>query len=199
MTYNIDCDVFEAYPELLHYEEFAFTFDEGEFEFDLQRAFIYVCLAYDPESTYFKIADVLERKRKAFKHCGLPKRMEEEVVTNRNSRVNKMVRRFFILLNRDDIEVYLSAKEAIHTLLEEARRPVTEDLQDDKRMNALKSKKMCVQDSMDLLSVVNKLELQLNSRKVDIDEVMKVDSKSKVDEWSGRDFVERMASKNAKK
>jgi hypothetical protein len=198
MKYDIDCDIFDKYPELLVYEEFSFEFDEEEFVFDKDRAFVYVALVYDPESRFAKVDDVLDRKRKAFAQSGLPKRMEEEVVTNRNVRINRMVKRFYILLNRSDMEVYQSAREAIHTLLEEARRPVTEDLQDDKRMNALKAKKMCVVDSMELLGIVQKLEVSFSTQKVDIEEVMKKQDKAKVDEWSGSDFVERMVLGNKK-
>jgi hypothetical protein len=191
MKYKIDCDVFATYPELLEYEEFGFEFSAEEKAFDKQRAFVYVALAYDPESKLFKIEDQQERRERAYKQSGLPAMMRGEVIGNKNSRINAMVRRYFVLLNRPEIELYLSGQEAIHTLLEEVRRPITEDLQDDKRTTALKSKRMCFEDAMTIMGKVKDLAMQLESKRVDLNELRAKKVEEKIDDWADKSYVER--------
>lgn len=196
MKYKVDCDVFKTYPELLEYEEFGFEFVGDEKVFDKQRAFVYIALAYDPESPFFKIDDQLERRERAYKRSGLPSGMRGDIIGNRNSRINAMVRRFFVLLNRAEIELYFSGQEAIHTLLEEVRRPITEDLQDDKRTTALKSKRMCFEDAMTIMNKVKDLSAQLENNKVDLKELRAKKVEEKVDDWADKSYVERQVLGN---
>ena len=190
MKYDPTTDIFKLHPELLEYPEFKFDFGGGEDKFDVKSAFAYVVNAYDPDSSLFKIEDPMERKERAFKRSGLPTKMRGEVIANRNERINAMVLRFFKLISRPEIELYLSGQEAVHTLLEEARRPVSGDLQDDKRTTALKAKKMCYEDAMSIIEQLKKLSEQFENKRIDINEIKKA-SEVKVDEWADISHVEK--------
>ena len=190
MKYNPTSDIFKEHPELIEYPEFKFEFGANETRFDLQAAFAYVIHAYDPESPLFKIDDPKERKERAFKRSGLPSSIRAEVVENRNERINAMVLRFFRLLANSEIELYLSGQEAVHTLLEEARRPVSGDLQDDKRTTALKAKKMCYEDAMEIIQQLKKLSEQFDNNRIDIKQIKKA-AEVKVDEWADTSHVEK--------
>ncbi len=59
--------------------------------------------------------------------------------------------------------------EAYEILVEEIKRPLDEELQDDKRRNAMKAKKECFLDAKEILSSIKKIENQVNGE--DEDEV----------------------------
>jgi|TARA_R100001443_G_scaffold3198_5_gene10196 hypothetical protein len=63
-----------------------------------------------------------------------------------------------------------SAKEAIDLLTDEIKKPVDEDLQDDKARNAFKSKKECFMDAKELIAEVQKLEDIMNGKETMSDE-----------------------------
>lgn len=52
--------------------------------------------------------------------------------------------------------------EAYEILVEEIKRPLDEELQDDKRRNAMKAKKECFLDAKEILSSIKKIESQIN-------------------------------------
>jgi hypothetical protein len=67
-----------------------------------------------------------------------------------------------------------SAKEAVDLLTEEIKKPVDEDLQDDKARNAFKSKKECFMDAKDLILEIEKMEGLING---EIEDTLEDDKK----------------------
>ena len=54
-----------------------------------------------------------------------------------------------------------SGNEAFDLLLEEVRKPIDPDLQDDKARNAMKAKKECFMDAQEILLSINKIQKQI--------------------------------------
>ena len=57
-------------------------------------------------------------------------------------------------------ELMQAGLEAYEILVEEIKRPLDEELQDDKRRNAMKAKKECFLDAKEILSSIKKIENQ---------------------------------------
>ena len=55
-----------------------------------------------------------------------------------------------------------SGNKAFDLLLEEVKKPIDPDLQDDKARNAMKAKKECFMDAQDILMAINKIQNQIN-------------------------------------
>ena len=55
-----------------------------------------------------------------------------------------------------------SGNKAFDLLLEEVKKPIDPDLQDDKARNAMKAKKECFMDAQDILMSIHKMQNQLN-------------------------------------
>ena len=58
-------------------------------------------------------------------------------------------------------ELVRSGTKAFNLLLEEVKKPVDPELQDDKARNAMKAKKECFMDAQEILMAINKIENQL--------------------------------------
>ena len=54
-----------------------------------------------------------------------------------------------------------SGNRAFDLLLEEVKKPIDPDLQDDKARNAMKAKKECFMDAQEILISINKIEKQI--------------------------------------
>ena len=54
-----------------------------------------------------------------------------------------------------------SGTKAFNLLLEEIKKPIDPELQDDKARNAMKAKKECFMDAQEILMAINKIENQL--------------------------------------
>ena len=54
-----------------------------------------------------------------------------------------------------------SGNEAFDLLLEEVKKPIDPDLQDDKARNAMKAKKECFMDAQEILVAINKIQKQI--------------------------------------
>lgn len=73
----------------------------------------------------------------------------------------------------EQIETLIEAgKIAFKQLLEAVESPIADDLQDDKKRNAMKAKKECFMDAQAIISEVHKLESQLegNAEEESVDE-----------------------------
>jgi len=55
-----------------------------------------------------------------------------------------------------------SGNKAFDLLLEEVKKPIDPDLQDDKARNAMKAKKECFMDAQDILMAIHKMQNQIN-------------------------------------
>lgn len=58
-------------------------------------------------------------------------------------------------------ELVRSGTKAFNLLLEEIKKPIDPELQDDKARNAMKAKKECFMDAQEILMAINKIENQL--------------------------------------
>ena len=58
-------------------------------------------------------------------------------------------------------ELIESGKQAFDLLLEEVKKPIDPELQDDKARNAMKAKKECFMDAQEILISINKIEKQI--------------------------------------
>lgn len=64
-------------------------------------------------------------------------------------------------------ELIESGKKAFDLLLEEVKKPIDPELQDDKARNAMKAKKECFMDAQEILTTINKIEKQIEEEKVE--------------------------------
>ena len=62
-----------------------------------------------------------------------------------------------------------SGKQAFDLLLEEVKKPIDPELQDDKARNAMKAKKECFMDAQEILVSINKIEKQIEGEDTDQD------------------------------
>ena len=62
-----------------------------------------------------------------------------------------------------------SGKQAFDLLLEEVKKPIDPELQDDKARNAMKAKKECFMDAQEILISINKIEKQIEGEDTDQD------------------------------
>ena len=58
-------------------------------------------------------------------------------------------------------ELVRSGTKAFNLLLDEIKKPIDAELQDDKARNAMKAKKECFMDAQEILMAINKIENQL--------------------------------------
>ena len=183
MKYNIDGNVFENHPELKEYEEFNFKASLSS------SKFAYVYLAYGSDSPLCGIDDIHKRKDSAYKDSGLPKNLKERIISNEDEQVNEMVMRFFKMENEPEVELLMSGKEAFHILLAEVRSPVSDELNDDRKANALKAKRICFEDAYNILSVVKNINEVISSSGTDISSVFEKSKKKQ--EWT-KGWVENL-------
>ena len=59
-------------------------------------------------------------------------------------------------------ELVKSGTKAFNLLLEEVKKPIDPELQDDKARNAMKAKKECFMDAQEILTTIHKIESQVN-------------------------------------
>ena len=59
-------------------------------------------------------------------------------------------------------ELIESGKQAFDLLLEEVKKPIDPELQDDKARNAMKAKKECFMDAQDILMAIHKIQSQIS-------------------------------------
>jgi hypothetical protein len=64
-------------------------------------------------------------------------------------------------------ELIESGKQAFDLLLEEVKKPIDPELQDDKARNAMKAKKECFMDAQEILVSINKIEKQIEGEDTD--------------------------------
>mgnify|MGYP003681492868 FL=1 len=62
------------------------------------------------------------------------------------------------------LNLIASAKDAVELLTDEVKKPVDEDLADDKARNAFKAKKECFMDAKELIFEIDKMEGVLEGR-----------------------------------
>lgn len=186
MKYNLNGNVFENHPELKEYEEFNHSapLSSGKFA--------YVYLVYGADSPLSTIDDIIQRKNSAFKKSGLPKEIKERVVSNGDEQINQMVMRFFKMENEPEVELLLSGKEAFHILLDEVRSPVSDELNDDRKANALKAKRVCFEDAYNILNAVKNINTLLSNSNTDISSVF--EKSNKKEEWT-KGWVENLVDK----
>jgi len=58
-----------------------------------------------------------------------------------------------------------AGEQAFELLLEQVKKPIDEDLADDKARNAMKAKKECFMDAKEILSEVNILKINLKEER----------------------------------
>ena len=183
MKYNIDGNVFENHPELKDYEEF-----NSEAPFSSSR-FVYVYLVYGADSPLAGIDDIIKRKDSAYKTSGLPKELKQRIISNQDEQINQMVMRFFKMENEPEVELLMSGKEAFHILLAEVRSPVSDELNDDRKANALKAKRVCFEDAYNILGVVKNINEVIRNSGTDISLVF--EKSKKKEEWT-KGWVENL-------
>lgn len=82
-----------------------------------------------------------------------------------------------------------SGNKAFDLLLEEVKKPIDPELQDDKARNAMKAKKECFMDAQDILMAIHKIQNQIN-------EGVSSDAQTELEEKSFRaGFSEKYAKK----
>jgi|TARA_B110000908_G_C10264003_1_gene461869 hypothetical protein len=86
-----------------------------------------------------------------------------------------------------------AGKIAIETLIGDVEKPISEEVLDEKRKNALDSKKKAFMDAQDILEGIVKIEDQLSSDETYLEQL----NNSKKDFQQG--FVEKMAKTSGKK
>ena len=86
-----------------------------------------------------------------------------------------------------------AGKTAIDTLISDVEKPISDEVLDEKRKNALDSKKKAFMDAQDILEGIVKIEEQLSSDEGYLDQM----NNSKKDFQQG--FVEKMAKTSSKK
>tara|TARA_R100000234_G_scaffold118326_1_gene98528 strand:- start:21 stop:311 length:291 start_codon:yes stop_codon:yes gene_type:complete len=64
-------------------------------------------------------------------------------------------------------ELIESGKQAFDLLLEEVKKPVDPELQDDKARNAMKAKKECFMDAQEILMSINKIQKQIEEENIE--------------------------------
>lgn len=176
MKYNLEGNVFENHPELKEYEEFNWKANLSA------NRFAYVYLAYGVDSPLSGVDDIVRRKHSAFKASGLPKNLEDRIISNDDDITNAMVMQFFKMENEPEVELLLSGKEAFHILLDEVRSPVSDELNDDRKANALKAKRICFEDAYNILNVVKNINEMLSNSNTDISNVFQKSKKK--EEWT---------------
>jgi len=80
--------------------------------------------------------------------------------------------------------------EAYDLLVEEIRKPIADDLQDDRARNAMKAKRECFADARDILKQITEIEAQLDGRQVV--------TTTKEENPFAASFAEQFAEKNKK-
>ena len=85
-------------------------------------------------------------------------------------------------------ELVKSGTKAFNLLLEEIKKPIDPELQDDKARNAMKAKKECFMDAQEILMAINKIENQLAG-----------DEESSSETTEGGSFREGFSERFAKK
>ena len=63
-------------------------------------------------------------------------------------------------------ELIESGKQAFDLLLDEVKKPIDPELQDDKARNAMKAKKECFMDAQEILLSINKIQKQIEDENV---------------------------------
>src|SRR6056297_1110195 len=100
-------------------------FDYPNWIFDIQPAFEYVVIVYAPDSELSSIKSLRERKEIALKKADIPKDQWSYIIKNENFMIGDMATRLFRELMDFDYEILISAKEAVETLLEVVRKPIS--------------------------------------------------------------------------
>ena len=72
------------------------------------------------------------------------------------------------------LNLIASAKDAVELLTDEVKKPVDEDLADDKARNAFKAKKECFMDAKELILEIEKIEAMING---EVDETLENNEK----------------------
>ena len=67
-------------------------------------------------------------------------------------------------------ELIDSSKEAVSILIKDIKKPLDDDMSDDKRRNAIKAKKECFIDAQEILIGIYKLESQLTNEEAELKE-----------------------------
>ena len=76
--------------------------------------------------------------------------------------------------HEDKLQKLINAgKEAFELLLEEVKKPLDPELQDDRARNAMKAKQECFVAAQDILSRVRELEAQLNGEDLETSDFLK--------------------------
>ena len=70
-----------------------------------------------------------------------------------------------------------SGNKAFDLLLEEVKKPIDPELQDDKARNAMKAKKECFMDAQDILMAIHKIQNQIKEGE-SIEDDMDLEEKS---------------------
>ena len=63
-------------------------------------------------------------------------------------------------------ELLDAAKEGISTLIADVRRPIADDVADERRKNALESKKKAFMDAQEMMEALGKLDQRMRGEKV---------------------------------
>lgn len=186
MKYKLEGNIFDNHPELKEYEEFNWKAPLSA------NRLTYIALVYSSDSPIADMDDIVLRKKSAFKTSGLPKNLEERIISNEDDITNAMITRFFKIQNEAEIELLMSGKEAFHILLEEVRSPVSDELNDDRKASALKAKRICFEDAYNIMEAVKKIQTIIKESNTDISRVFEK-TKDK-DQWS-KGWVENLVDK----
>ena len=65
-------------------------------------------------------------------------------------------------VNKKLEKLIASGNRAFDLLLEEVKKPIDPDLQDDKARNAMEAKKECFMDAQDILMAIHKIQNQIS-------------------------------------
>jgi len=90
-------------------------------------------------------------KEEAIARIGIKKKDAEILMLNKSLLISRIVTEILRITADRDFELYISALEASTILLEVVRRPIDDDLEDEKWATALKAKKQGFLDARELI------------------------------------------------
>lgn len=112
-----------------------------------------------------------ERKTAVMLDLNISNESDMEVLTfNKSRTLSKIISDILHITANRQFELYVSALEAATILLEIVRRPIDDNLDDEKWLNALKAKKQGFNDAKELLASADEIgEKMLGAKEVDLE------------------------------
>lgn len=143
---------------------------DGEFPVSIDNVVDYCIRVYTKDEG--EHATLNQKKEAALNEFGIKRESDREIFTlNKSVSVSRIITDILRAQADREFEMYISALEAATILLEVVRRPIDDDLDDEKWGTALKAKKQGFLDARELIESANDIaEKMLGVKEVDIGE-----------------------------